>query len=247
MKASTPAARRTRMVARAAATRLFRISEPQLFFQRTHLGPQGPPARRAHGYRGFPDARRAVGGITIGGPRRSAPLSVWQNSTCVDLPCRNCRSSITSTSMPPRLLEAAGLRFQRRRSRTMNFSAVRIQHHPPDAVAARRSMQQCVLPMPTGMDVERIETSPARARRRYLLRRRMGARVGAPHEGIEGSADRARTANARGRLRGALRGAGRRARVTLISRAAGRPARPQPCGGVARHRRAVHHSSADGG
>ena len=65
--------------------------------------------------------------ITTWRPPSISELSVWENSAWVDLPCRNCRSSITSTSMP-RSASLNAIAVWLRSAETkpyMNFSAVR--------------------------------------------------------------------------------------------------------------------------
>ena len=54
-------------------------------------------------------------------------LIVWQNSCWIDLPCRNCTSSMISTSMPrSRSLKASDVcAFSASTKPYMNFSAVR--------------------------------------------------------------------------------------------------------------------------
>jgi hypothetical protein len=102
--------------------------KPQIFAERPHFDDEPAGEPRAHA---VVEAFRSVGGrsaaITTWRPASISALSVWQNSACVDLPCRNCRSSITSTSMPRSAsLKASAVWVRSAETKPyMNFSAVR--------------------------------------------------------------------------------------------------------------------------
>src|SRR5260370_5094169 len=74
--------------------------QPQLFLVRAHLDDETAGEPRADAVvQAFEIGRGRSPATTTCRPASINALSVWQYSAWVDFPCRNCRSSITRTSM----------------------------------------------------------------------------------------------------------------------------------------------------